>query len=94
MMKNKYKNYFLGLLRIIGVFILSITGIMLLFSGITLLCATILNLSGITNAPFRVGTIDVTGFTQILISLFIDIGLFTLSFLCLKFIRKIKMNDR
>lgn len=93
-MKHNIKSIVQGFIRIIGIIALGLSAAMLLVAAVALIGASILNLVGVTDAPFNIGTFAVTGFPQLVLAVLVGVVLFALSGLCWKGIRKIRKHTR
>lgn len=86
---NTSRTIIRGFIKIVGIITLALSAIMLLVAALSLLIAALLNQTGLTNAPFQVGSLTVTGFPQLIVALLVSAALFMLSALCRKGIRKL-----
>ncbi|MDL2301891.1 hypothetical protein LJC58_06010 [Lachnospiraceae bacterium OttesenSCG-928-D06] len=87
---NTAKTTIQGFFKIVGIIALGLSAAMLLVAAVALIGASILNLIGVANVPFNIGTIAVTGFPQFILAVIIGVGLFALSALCWKSISKLR----
>lgn len=74
-------------LKTVGIIALGLSAAMLLVAAITQFGASILNLIGVTSAPFNIGAASVTGFAQLLFAILIDGALVALAAICRKGIK-------
>lgn len=90
---NIAKTALRGFLKMVGIIVLGLSAAMILVAAVALIGASILNLIGIMEAPFHIGTIAMAGVPQLILAVLIGGGLFALAALCQKGIKKLRNSE-
>ena len=77
-----------GLLSVAVVPALGISSLMFLVGALSVVVVSVLNFIGLTDAPFYVGTMRITGITQIIAAIIVAVLLCALAYQCWKGIKK------